>query len=91
MTATTETNWDDPCQRAAVLKAAYYSRLEGGTQHRVRFRSGDNEQEVQSGHSALSLAELRREMQAAEDECRAKQGLPPLVRRRGLVAGMRRR
>lgn len=85
------TNWDDPCARAKALRDTYYSRLEGGPQQRIRFREGDNEQDVQSGFSALNLTELRREMQAAEDECRASQGLPPLVRRRALVAGMRRR
>lgn len=86
----TDVDWSDPCARAAALKAAYHERLAGGTSSRVRFRSGDNEQEVQTSHSGASLAELKRAWWDAEDECRALQGLPPLRRRFAITAGSRR-
>lgn len=84
-------NWDDPCERARALRDAYYSRLQGGTMQKVRFRHGDNEQEVQTQVGTLNIADLRREMQIAEDECRALRGLPPLQRRFAIRAGSRRR
>jgi hypothetical protein len=84
------TDWSDPCARAVALRDAYFERLQGGTQSRVRFRAGDNEQELQSGHSAQSLTDLRREMHQAEDECRASQGLAPRPRRFAITAGSRR-
>jgi len=83
-------DWDDPCARAKALKDAYYERLAGGSSTRVRFRHGDNEQEVQTSVTAGNLTELRRAMIAAEDECRAKQGLPPLNRRFAIRGGSRR-
>lgn len=90
MADATEIDWTDPCARAAALRDAYYERLHGGTSTRVRFRAGDNEQELQSSHSGPSLADLRREWWAAEDECRAAQGKPPLRRRFAIRAGARR-
>lgn len=85
------TNWDDPCERAKALRDAYFDRLAGGTAQRVRFRHGDNEQEVQTSTLQGSLNALRQEMQNAEDECRASQGLPPINRRFAIVGGSRRR
>lgn len=90
MTDPTEIDWADPCARAEALRAAYFSRLEGGTSTRVRFRAGSNEQEFQSSHAGASLAELKRAMWEAEDECRALKGLPPLRRRFAMRAGSRR-
>lgn len=86
-----EVDWDDPCARAKALKAAYFERLQNGTSSRVRFRADGNEQEYQSSMPGTSLAELRREWWAAEDECRAAQGLAPLRRRFAIRAGSRRR
>ena len=83
-------DWTDPCARAAALKTAYFNALGGMTVQKVRFKDGDNEQEVAYGNSSASLAALKREMEAAEDECRAKQGLRPLVRRFAIRAGARR-
>lgn len=83
-------DWSDPCVRAAALKAAYYDRLAGGTSQRVRFKHGENEQEVQTSMLVSNMADLRREMREAEDECRKKQGLAPLNRRFAIVAGSRR-
>lgn len=85
-----ETDWDDPCERAKALKAAYFERLAGGTSTRVRFRAGDNEQEYQSAHAGALLAELKRAWWDAEDECRAAQGLAPLRRRFAIRGGSRR-
>jgi hypothetical protein len=76
-----DVDWNNPCQRAEALRTAYHERLTGGTSTRVRFRSGDSEQEVQSTFPGGSLAELRNAMRDAEDECRKSQGLPPLRRR----------
>lgn len=84
-------DWEDPCARAKALRDAYYSRLQGGTMQRVRFKHGDNEQEVQSGMMMGSLDALRRAMQDAEDECLISQGLQPRNRRFAIRAGSRRR
>lgn len=86
-----EVDWDDACARAQALKAAYYECLQNGTSTRVRFRADGNEQEFQSAMPGASLAELKREWWAAEDECRAAQGLPPRHRRFAIRAGSRRR
>lgn len=85
-----DVDWSDPCARAEALRKAYFEMLAGGTSTRVRFRAGDNEQEVQKAISGGSLADLRRELHKAEDECRAAQGLPPLQRRFAVTAGSRR-
>ncbi|MDR6431295.1 hypothetical protein [Brucella pseudogrignonensis] len=84
-------DWDNPCARAKALKDAYYDRLAGGTAQRVRFRHGENEQEVQTSVLQGNLSILRREMQDAEDECRKLNGLPPINRRFAIVGGTRRR
>lgn len=86
-----DVNWSDPCARAEALRNAYYEALAGGTSRRVRFRAGDNEQEVQQSISGGTLADLRKAMWEAEDECRASQGLEPLRRRVVIRAGSRRR
>lgn len=83
-----EVDWSDPCARAEALRKAYYEMLTTGTSTRVRFRAGDNEQEVQKAIGAGSLADLRRAMLEAEDQCRAAQGLSP--RRHAVTAGSRR-
>lgn len=84
-------DWDNPCERAKALRQAYFDRLAGGTAQRVRFRHGDNEQEVQTSVLQGNLAMLRQEMQRAEDECRKLNGLSPLNRRFAIVGGSRRR
>jgi len=83
-------DWDNPCSRAKALREAYYDRLAGGTAQRVRFRHGDNEQEVQTSVMQGNLTILRQEMQRAEDECRELQGLKPLNRRFAIRGGSRR-
>lgn len=83
-------DWSDPCARAKALKDAYFDRLAGGSSQRVRFRHGDNEQEVQTSVLQGNLSILRREMQDAEDECRKLQGLPPVNRRFAIRGGSRR-
>lgn len=83
-------NWDDSCARAKALKDAYFERLAGGSSQRVRFRHGDNEQEVQTSSLLGNIEVLRREMLKAEDECRELRGLPPLNRRFAIRGGSRR-
>lgn len=83
-------DWSDPCARAKALRDAYYERLAGGSSQRVRFRHGDNEQEVQTSAMLGNIEALRREMLKAEDECRALQGLAPLNRRFAIRGGSRR-
>lgn len=83
-------DWNDPCARAEALRQAYFAALTGGQLQRVRFKHGDNEQEVAYGSSATSLAALRAEMRSAEDECRALNGLPPVNRRFAIRGGARR-
>ena len=82
-------DWDDPCARAKALRDAYFDRLAGGTAQRVRFRHGDNEQEVQTSIAQGNLSILLREMQRAEDECRISRGLKPLNRRFAIRGGSR--
>lgn len=86
-----DVDWEDPCERAKALRDAYYNRLQGGTMQRVRFKHGDNEQEVQSGMMMGSLDALRRAMQDAEDECLISKGQNPRNRRFAITAGSRRR
>lgn len=90
MTDTAEVDWQDACARAKALRDAYYDRLVGGTTQRVRFRSGENDQEYQNSILRGGLEELRRAMLAAEDECRVSQGLAPKNRRFAIRAGSRR-
>lgn len=82
-------DWSDPCARAKALHDAYYERLAGGTAQRVRFRHGDNEQEVQTSVLQGNLTIIRRAMQDAEDECRKLRGLQPLNRRFAIRGGSR--
>lgn len=91
MSAEAGTDWTDPCARAKALRDAYYERLSGGDAQRVRFRDGDNEQEVQSSSMLGNMTALRKELWAAEDACRASLGLPPIPRRHAIRAGSRRR
>lgn len=86
---TDATDWNDPCARAAALRDAYFAALTGGQLQKVRFKHGDNEQEVAYGTSVGSIAALKKEMQTAEDECRASQGLPPISRRFAIRGGAR--
>lgn len=67
-------NWDDPCARAKALRTAYFDRLQGGTTTKVRFKSAENEQQIETSVTLGSLEKLRAEMIRAEDECLASQG-----------------
>lgn len=81
-------DWNDPCAKAAELSRIYHLRLTAGAVKVVRVKSADAEQEGQWYQTDMGL--LRAEMQRAEDECRASQGLPPLRRRFAITAGSRR-
>ena len=81
-------DWTDPCVKAAELSRIYHERLSGGAVKMVRTRADGGEREGQWYQTDMAL--LRAEMQRAEDECRAKQGLPPIRRRFAMTAGSRR-
>jgi hypothetical protein len=78
----------DPCLLAAWLKEIYFGAVTGSQETLIRSRGADSEQEVR--YNRMDLATLRLELQRAEDDCRAQQGLPPLVRRFAVTAGSRR-
>lgn len=82
-------DWNDPCARAAALKAAYFASVSGGSVQAIRAKAAESEREVR--YQKMDTATLRLEMWAAEDECRAKNGLPKLQRRFAITAGSRRR
>lgn len=84
-------DWSNPCDRAKALRSAYFERLAGGTSVKVRFKADGNEQEYHSAMTGASLAELRKAMEAAEDECRIACGQRPLRGRFSIVGGSRSR
>lgn len=76
-------DWANPCARAAALGAAYYALLQGQQEQRIRFRSGDDEDEV--WYQPAKLDVLRTEMKAAQAACEAlTTGRTP---RRAITAG----
>lgn len=81
-------DWTDPCAKAVELSRIYHERLSSGAVKVVRTKSADNEREAHWYQGDMTL--LRAELQRAEDECRAKQGLPALRRRFAITAGSRR-
>lgn len=86
MTGTVD--WSDPCARAAALSEAYFSLVRGGSVSLIRVRAAGGEREAR--YHKADMSSLRIEMQRAEDECRAQQGLAPLRRRFAITAGSRR-
>lgn len=62
-------DWSDPCARAGALANAYYGLLSGAKAARIRYRSGDEEQEVQYVATGMTLATLKTEMEQAQREC----------------------
>jgi len=81
-----EIDWDDPCAAATELRRALNERLVGGADVRVRIRSGEHEEEVQS--AVVSIADLKAALASAEQACAAKRGERP--RRFAIGAGFRR-
>lgn len=79
--------WTDPCARAAALSEAYFTLIKGGVSA-IRVKAAGGEREVR--YHKAEMSSLRIEMQRAEDECRAQQGLAPLRRRFAITAGSRR-
>lgn len=84
------TDWADPCARAKALRDAYYDLISGKRAVKVRFKDGDNEQEIGFAGST-GTADLKRELAAAEDECSIKCGKRPKSRRFALTGGILRR
>jgi hypothetical protein len=64
-------DWQDPCARAAALREAYYTLVQGGEQS-VRLKNGDHEEEVTYGKT--DLARLASELRQAEADCAAVNG-----------------
>lgn len=81
-------DWTDPCAKAAELSRIYHDRLTKGAVKMARRRSAGGEMEGQWYQTDMSL--LRVELHRAEDECRAKNGEPPIRRRFAITAGSRR-
>lgn len=83
-------DWADPCARFAALQQAYFTLLSGGAgaEKLIRTRSGDTEEEVR--YSAANLPLLKQEMEAAERDCAAKNGVALPRRRFAIRAGARR-
>lgn len=72
-------DWDDPCARAAALRKAYFEIVRGQSVSLIRVASAGGQREVR--YTKPELATLRVEMDRAEDECLAAQGLPARPRR----------
>jgi F420-dependent methylenetetrahydromethanopterin dehydrogenase len=82
-------DFEDPCARAKALWNAHTRRLMGEQEIKVRFRSGDDEQEVQFAQA--SLEEIARAAREADAECAAvNPGHKPRVRRFAISFGARR-
>lgn len=79
---------NDPCARAIWLRESYFAAITGTRETLIRNRGPDSEQEVR--FNKMDFKGLRAEMLRAEDECRALNGLPPVVRRFAITAGSRR-
>lgn len=80
-------DWTDPCARAVALRDAYFALISGGAVTMIKTAAGGGEREVR--YSKADLATVRSEMQTAEDECRTKNGQPPVQRRFAIRAGSR--
>lgn len=81
-------NFDNPCDRAKALWDAYYRRIAGEQEIKVRFKSGDDEQEVQFAQA--SVEEIRRAAMEADEECKATNPAhQPRVRRFAIRFGTR--
>jgi hypothetical protein len=84
------TNWQDPCERAAALRSAYYQLLSGQQEAEIRTRTLDAEEVVR--FAPADLQKLVVELRAAEAACAAQTpGAPNPSRRFAITAGGRRR
>lgn len=78
----------DPCARAAALRAAYYTLVQGGAETMIRYRGPEGEREVR--YKAPDMNTLLSELRVAETECSATTGGPNPGRRYAIRAGARR-
>ena len=62
-------DWTDPCARATALREAYFALVSGDRESLIRTRTGEGEREVR--FQAANLDTLKRELTAAEAECKA--------------------
>ena len=80
-------DWTDPCAKAAALREAYYTLVQGAQEASIRIRNGEHEREV--AYSKVDLKTLQTEYQLAEAACAQKNGTGG--RRFAITAGSRRR
>ena len=81
-------DWSDPCARYEALRDAYYRAQTGGAETLFRYRTDSGEREVRYAQANITV--LRAEMDRAQAECAAKNGLVVPRRRFAIRAGARR-
>ena len=81
-------NYDDPCARAAALRASYYRLVQGEQEQTIRYLGNGVDREVRYTPAKIEL--LMSALRTAEAECSVQQGTPPTRRRFAIQAGMRR-
>jgi hypothetical protein len=83
-------DWTNPCARATALRGAYFALISGQNESLIRTATPEGDQEVR--FMAGDVAKLKSELDAAEAECAASQGLPtPARARRFAIRGGSRR
>jgi len=81
-------NDDDPCQRLAALKSAYYALISGQAETLVRYKGPEGEREVR--YSSGNIERLSAAIALAETECAEAQGTLNRNRRFSIRGGSRR-
>lgn len=83
-------DWNDPCQRAIALRAAYYRLISGEAESQIRYSTSEGEQEVR--FQKIEIQRLKDELDAADGECALMNGtaVPPRSRRYAIRGGYRR-
>lgn len=80
--------WDDPCEAAPVLHAAYMRLISGMQETEVQYRG--NGVMRRTSYSNGHINALWSRFLEAQAECARKQGLEPPRRRFAIQAGSRR-
>lgn len=82
-----DVNWEDPCERAKELNAAYYRLLSGQQESSVTYLANGVTRTVT--YSKVDMTNLIGELRSAEADCAAKQGLAKPRRRFAIQGGSR--
>lgn len=82
-----EISLDDPCKRAAQLKAIYYRLISGTSEASVKYTGNGVSREMSWNIANLTM--LKAEIREAEEACAATGGEQPR-RRYAIAAGSRR-